>query len=133
MLVLTFALTVIFDLVVAIAVGIVLTTILFMKRMADETNIVRREDAPENTMMYDITGPLFFGMADKLEEICPTPGNIIILNMQGAAALDASGIHRLEQLKEKAENNNSALYLSNVQAQPMRALKKAGLDAIVQF
>ncbi len=132
-LVLTFALTVIFDLVVAIAVGIVLTTILFMKRMADETNIVRREDAPENTMMYDITGPLFFGMADKLEEICPTPGNIIILNMQGAAALDASGIHRLEQLKEKAENNNSALYLSNVQAQPMRALKKAGLDAIVQF
>ncbi len=131
-LVLTFVLTVVFDLVVAIAVGFVLTTVLFMKRMADETNAVRRTDdnLPDSTAVYDITGPLFFGAADKMAAIAETEDvRTVILCMESVPAADASGIHQLETLHRALSDRGITLLLAGVRQQPMRALQKAGLCA----
>ncbi|MBE7063261.1 MAG: STAS domain-containing protein [Ruminococcaceae bacterium] len=127
-LVLTFVLTVVFDLVVAIAVGIVLSTILFMKRMADETNVVRRDTAPANVAVYDITGPLFFGAADKLAT-AGDPGEVsaVVLCMQSVPAADASGIHQLESVSHTLADRGITLLLTGVRPQPMKVLQKAGL------
>ncbi len=127
-LVLTFALTVIFDLVVAIAVGFVLTTILFMKRMADETSVhgwkSDKEDSsmralPENTAVYDITGPLFFGAADKMETVTENvEGGAIILRMGSVPAMDASGLHHIEILLDHCKEKKITLIFSHVNVQP---------------
>lgn len=129
-LVLTFVLTVVFDLVVAIAAGIVLSTVLFMKRMADETDVVRREggNLPAGTAVYDITGPLFFGAADKLAAVGNAENvSAVVLCMQSVPAADASGVHQLEKLQKTLAAKNITLRITDVRPQPMKALQKAGL------
>jgi SulP family sulfate permease len=134
-----FVLTEIVDLVVAIEVGIVLASLLFMKRMSDVSNVqnVSKDISKDNdisnisddTLVYDINGPLFFGAADKFtESIIRVQGktNVIILKMNNVPAMDATASHALEALYEKCKLNNINLILYGLQSQPYSVLKKSG-------
>ena len=141
----TFVLTVVFDLVVAIGVGIVLACILFMKRMSDVTDIhgwtyVDEDDFDENdpdatalkvvpkgTYVFEINGPMFFGAADKLMEIVSdTKEDIIILRMRSVPAIDATAYHSLVNIYNICQKSNITLILSHVNEQPMHMFEKAG-------
>ena len=153
-LVVTFALTVIFDLVVAIAVGLGLACLLFMKRMSEVTEIrgweyiddykkvtdaneryheeddkdhINLKSVPKNTLVFEITGPLFFGAADKLTQVVnDTDADIVILRMRSVPAMDETAMHTLESVYEIANKNNIQLVFSHVNEQPMNVLRKHG-------
>lgn len=139
-LVLTFVLTVVFDLVVAIVVGIVLACILFMKRMSDESNVKswsyieqEPEDAaqlmmvPKGVRVYDITGPLFFGAADRIADIVIKDyTKYLILRMNTVTAVDSTAMNALEKLGERCEANGVQIVFTHVGKQPMQAFEKAG-------
>ncbi len=146
-LVLTFALTVIFDLVVAIGVGLVLASVLFMKRMADETRIsgwkyeedydensdtdnISLKAVPKNTLVYEISGPMFFGMSNKIMDFLPDLDNknAVILRMRSVPALDASALNSLDTIYNKMKKENVTLIFSHVNEQPLSVMKKAGFD-----
>ena len=145
-LVLTFVLTVMFDLVVAIEVGMVLAALLFMKRMSEVTEVegwkyiddendpdsISLREVPKNTMVYEISGPLFFGAADKILSInLKEKANVLVLRMRSVTALDATAMHSLEELYTKCKKKQITLVLSHVNEQPMRTMKKAGFDKMV--
>ena len=145
-LVLTFVLTVMFDLVVAIEVGMVLAAMLFMKRMSEVTEVegwkyiddendpdsISLREVPKNTMVYEISGPLFFGAADKILSInLKDKANVLVLRMRSVTALDATAMHSLEELYTKCKKKEIKLVLSHVNEQPMRTMKKAGFDKMV--
>lgn len=139
-LVLTFVLTVVFDLVVAIEVGLILTCILFMKRMSDVTEVsgwkyVEPEDDPEGTMMnvpkntvvYEITGPMFFGAADKLLKIAlQDNAKCLILRMRSVNAIDSTAMRNFERLYKECQKKKVTLIFSHVNSQPMSIMHKAG-------
>jgi len=150
-LVITFALTVIFDLVIAIEVGIVLAAFLFIKRMADvtkvhswtyigqkaEINEEKQEQytlkkVPQNTLVYEIWGPMFFAATDKFLEI-PTDEtiNTIILRMKSVPAMDISALRSLQKIKERCDKNEIHLLFSHVQTQPMSVMQKAGFADLI--
>ena len=145
-LVTTFVLTVVFDLVVAIEVGILLAAILFMKRMSDVTEVegwkyVDDEDdadslslrvVPHNTMVYEVSGPLFFGAADKILKITlDEKMNCLVLRMRSVSAIDATAMHNLEQLYADCKKKNIQIILSHVGEQPMHVMEKSGfLDKV---
>ena len=142
-LVLTFGLTVVFDLVVAIEVNVVLAAMLFMKRMSEETAVegwkyvesddddldsINLRDVAKNIRVYELSGPLFFGAADKIAEIHAKDfNNCLILRMRSVNAIDATAMHALELLWEKCQKKNVTLIFSHVNEQPMSAMKKSGL------
>lgn len=141
-LVLTFGLTVIFDLVVAIEVNMVLASMLFMKRMSEETEVagwkyvdddndpdsISLRTVPKNIRVYEMSGPLFFGAADKIADIRTKEfNNCLILRMRSVNAIDATAMHALEMLWEKCQKKNVTLVFSHVNEQPMAAMKKSGL------
>jgi SulP family sulfate permease len=145
-LVLTFVLTVMFDLVVAISVGIVLAAMLFMKRMSEVTEVdswkyiddendpysIDLKVVPKNAVVYEISGPLFFGAADKILNIkLKEKYDVLILRMRSVTALDATAMHFLEQFYEKCEKKGIVLVLSHVNEQPMHTMKKAGFDKMI--
>ena len=138
--------TVIFDLVVAIEVGIVCAAFLFMKRMSDVTNVegwkylddeddldsVSLKVVPKNTMVYEINGPLFFGAADKLLTInVDEKMNCLILRMRSVGTIDATAMHNLELLYEDCKNKQIQLVFSHVNEQPMSVMKKDGFIELV--
>ncbi len=140
-LVLTFVLTVVFDLVVAIEIGILLAAILFMKRMSDVTEVegwkyvdedddkdsIALREVPQNTMVYEVSGPLFFGAADKILKITlDEKMNCLVLRMRSVSAIDATAMHNLEQLYEQCRKKNICIILSHVNEQPLHVMKKAG-------
>ncbi|MBQ3021834.1 MAG: STAS domain-containing protein [Clostridia bacterium] len=139
-LVITFVLTVVFDLVIAIEVGFVLACLLFMKRMSDETGVVGWKYAEEETddseklislpkevRVYEITGPLFFGAADRIAKITAMEHTkCIILRMRSVPAIDVTAMNALSELFEKLGKNEVRLILSHVNDQPMRVMEKAG-------
>lgn len=142
-LVLTFVLTVIFDLVVAIEVGILLAAILFMKRMSDVTEVegwkyVDEEDdpdsislrvVPKHTLVYEISGPMFFAAADKLLKISVREDTkCLILRMRSVNAIDATAMHSLEQLYELCTQKGIRIILSHVNEQPEKVMAKAEFD-----
>lgn len=140
----TFTLTVVFDLVVAIEVGMVLACVLFMKRMSDQTSISgwkyiddndTETDAdsldlrvvPSNTLVYELSGPLFFGAAEKIMQISLDDAhNCLVLRMRSVNAIDATAMRNLEKIREKCEEKKITLVLSHVNEQPMNVMKKAG-------
>jgi SulP family sulfate permease len=153
-LVLTFGLTVFVDLTVAVQVGIVVASLLFMKRMSDLTHVqgvtepladvdvreeiteVRRRKRvveghviPTGVEIYEVNGPFFFGAADKLRdtllEISPRPPKAFILRMRHVPAIDATGIHALEQMAKKCRHQGTAMILCEILAQPLRAIARA--------
>jgi SulP family sulfate permease len=143
-LVLTFVLTVVFDLVVAIEVNMVLAALLFMHRMSEETAVagwkyVDTEDendpdsitlrtVPKNIRVYEMSGPLFFGAADKIMQIHTKEfNNCLILRMRSVNAIDATAMHALEMLWESCQKNHVTLIFSHVNEQPLTAMKKSGL------
>lgn len=140
-LVVTFILTVVFDLVVAIAVGMVLAAMLFMKRMSDETSVngwkyidpdtdkesIDLRVVPRDVRVYEISGPLFFGAADKIPEIILKDyTRCLILRMRAVPSLDSTALGALEMLHKKCEKQGVKLILSHVNEQPLQAMRKSG-------
>lgn len=143
-LLLTFLLTVFFDLVIAIEVGMVLAAFLFMKRMSDITDvkawidpaehteaegsdISELRDIPAGTMVYEIAGPMFFGAAaDYLGFTRQKDKSVLILRMGKVPAMDISGLGALEEIYEICRRERICLLLSHVNPQPMRVMEKAG-------
>ncbi len=142
-LVITFALTVVFDLVVAIETGILLAAVLFMKRMSDVTAVegwryideeddpdsIHLRNVPEHTLVYEISGPMFFAAADKILKISVNDDTkCLILRMRSVNAIDATAMHSLEQLYESYEKKGIQIVLSHVNGQPMAVMQKSGFD-----
>lgn len=145
-LVVTFVLTVIFDLVVAIAVGMVLTAMLFIKRMSDETSVngwkyidpdtdedgIELKVVPKDVRVYEISGPLFFGAADKIPEIILKDyTRCLILRMRAVPSLDSTALNALELLYKKCQKQNVRLILSHVNEQPLQVMRKSGFYDMV--
>lgn len=139
----TLILTVVFDLVIAIGVGIVLASLLFMKRMADVTEVhgwvyVDDEDTdpdhislkkvPDNTRVYEINGPMFFAASDKFSYLLDDHSKIDILciRMRNVPAIDAAGVAMLDKITERCKKLNIEVVFSHVNEQPMHAMEKAG-------
>jgi len=151
-LLLTFGLTVFVDLTVAVQVGIVVASLLFMKRMSDLTHVqgittgdvegeediteVRRRkrivsghEVPPGVEVYEVNGPFFFGAADKIKDVLTEiarPPKVFILRMRNVPAIDATGIHALEQMAKKCRHQGTALILTEIGHQPLRAIVRAG-------
>jgi len=139
-LVLTFVLTVVFDLVVAIEVGMICACVLFMKRASEESEIrgwkyygdededpdhIDLKRIPQQVRVYEISGPMFFGVADRIAEITIKDfTQVLIIRMRGVPSLDATAMHSLEGLYEKCQKNQVQLVFSHVNEQPMKAMEK---------
>ncbi len=140
-LVITFVLTVVFDLVVAIEVGMLLAGLLFMKRMSEETDIkgwkyfdedndpdaIGLRQVPKAVRVYEISGPMFFGVADRLADITVKDfTKALVIRMRGVPALDATAMRSLEALSDRCEKRGITLIFSHVNEQPMRTMVKDG-------
>ncbi len=144
-LVVTFLLTVVFDLVVAILVGLSLACLLFMKRMADVSTVKeweyvedsgddqgRLKKVPSHVMVYEFTGPLFFGAADKIPHIERNTGrNVLILRMRAVPAMDITALNSLRRLYEECRSKDIQVLFSHVNEQPMTVFQKSGLYDLV--
>ncbi|MDD2972004.1 MAG: sulfate permease [Lachnospiraceae bacterium] len=145
-LVATFVLTVVFDLVVAIEAGILLAAILFMKRMSEVTEVTgwkymdEENDAdsislrkvPKGTLVYEISGPMFFAAADKLLDITyKNEDKSLILRMRSVTAIDATAMHNLETILKDCKRKNVTLILSHVNEQPLSIMQKSGFYEMV--
>ncbi|GAO80303.1 MULTISPECIES: SulP family inorganic anion transporter [unclassified Sphingopyxis] len=144
-LLITFGLTVLVDLTVAIAVGVTLASLLFMARMAEAVEVDRsgrrdaeldaedldqRDDLPPGVEVFRIAGPFFFGVAgellDTLRRVGQSP-RVIILRMRLVPLLDASGAQALEEFVEQARLAGARVIVSGVQPQPRAMLGRIGL------
>jgi len=144
----TFVLTVCFDLVIAIEVGMVAAALLFMSRMANTADVRKWTDyeesfdeandpeaikymrIPNKTAVYEITGPMFFGASDKLMNILTDAKRsykVMILRMRGVPALDATACKTLNDIYEQCQKNDMTLIISHINEQPLNVLKKDGL------
>ncbi len=138
---LTFVLTVMFDLVVAIEIGLLVAVILFMKRMTDVTHVrpwtktdeaeenckERLKEVPEKTQVFEIEGPMFFATSDVVASIPVKPGlKVIILRMRNVPALDVSALQTLMDVYEFCTENEISVIFSHVNSQPLSVMKKSG-------
>lgn len=151
-LVVTFVLTVVFDLVVAIEVGMLMACVLFMKRMSEESYIKswkyineNKETSPDSDetvsrlmaipsyiRVYEATGPMFFGAANQIEQIIfKDMTKCLILRMRGVPAIDSTALNSLDALRQRCEKKDITLILSHVNEQPMKAMKKSGFYTAV--
>ena len=149
----TFLLTVLVDLTVAIEVGVVLATFLFMRRMAEVTQVkefrgagiedeedegeadpesVLRRRIPKGVQVYEIDGPFFFGAAETFKStiarVAARP-KVLIVRLRHVPAIDSTGLHALDDLRRRCARDHTLLLLSDVQAQPRAALERAGFVA----
>src|SRR3954466_8467463 len=149
----TFSLTVLVDLTVAIEVGMVLAAFLFMRRMAEVTNVsivtreladgmegdeeddpnsVRRRLIPRGVEVFEISGPFFFGAAeqfkDTLSQIAKKP-KVLVIRMRDVPAIDSTGLHALHELARGCKRDGTLLLLADVHAQPMFALARSDMLA----
>lgn len=140
-LVATFFLTVFFDLVVAIEVGVVLAALLFMKRMAETADVTawkyadepdvtpgeaeKMRDIPHSIRVFEISGPLFFAAADEILAITSDKSTkVIVIRMRSVPAIDASAMRSLRDLAARAKKKHITLIFSHVNEQPMSVMKK---------
>lgn len=147
-LVITFFLTVFFDLVVAIEIGVVLAALLFMKRMAETADIKawKYTDSPDITpgeaeklrkiphsiSVFEICGPMFFAAADQLLGInSDHRTKAVVIRMRSVPAIDASAMKCLHELAERAKKKNIHLIFSHVNEQPMKVMKKDGFYELI--
>jgi sulfate permease, SulP family len=145
----TFLLTVLVDLTAGIAVGMVLASLLFMKRMAEVTNVtlvsrdyqdvepssddsgaIYRRQVPRGVEVYEINGPFFFGAAEKfkdtLSEISKKP-KVLIIRMRNVPAIDSTAMHALRDLIRRTRRDGTFVLLSDVHSQPLIALGRSEL------
>ncbi|WP_026524775.1 SulP family inorganic anion transporter [Butyrivibrio sp. MB2005] len=144
-LVMTFVLTVVFDLVVAIEVGMIAACLLFMKRMSEESSVrgwtyvdpdidpendpdaIELRVIPKHVRVYEISGPMFFGDADALANITTKDfTKCLVIRMRSVPALDATAMRALEMLHEDCKKKGVRLIFSHVNEQPMRTMEKDG-------
>lgn len=138
----TLILTVVFDLVVAIGVGLVLAALLFMKQMADVSGVkdwiyVDDEDddpdhialkkVPKNTKVYEINGPMFFAASDKfMYVLSDTNIDVLCIRMRNVPAIDATGVDTLRKIADICDKNNIDVVFSHVNEQPMMIMERSG-------
>ena len=137
----SFVLTVIFDLVVAIEIGMILACLLFIKRMSEETHVdgwtYVDDDTPDvdehlrqlpiQIRVYEISGPLFFGAANVIEHIVVKDfTTCLVLRMRSVTALDSTAMNALIDLTEVCEARGITVVFSHVNEQPMKVMDKAG-------
>ncbi len=140
-LVLTFALTVVFDLVIAIEIGMLMAVLLFMKRMSEESGVVgwkyfdpdedpdgmNLKPIPPQVRVYEIYGPMFFGSSGQIDTMnFRDETKAIIIRMRGVPALDATAMHSLENFYERCDARGIQLVFSHVNEQPMSTMRKDG-------
>ena len=151
-LLITFFLTVIFDLTVAIEVGLLIACVLFMKRVMETTEIsvIKNEIDPNNESdlevheehlmvpkgveVYEINGPYFFGIATKFEEIMSELGDrpkVRIVRMRKVPFIDSTGIHNLTNLCEMSKKENIQIVLSGVNEKVHQILEKSGFNELL--
>ncbi len=147
-LIVTFLLTVCFDLVVAIEIGLIVAAVLFINRMANtagvrkwtdyeelydeenDTESIRYIKIPKATVVYEITGPMFFGASDKLLDIindAKKGTRAMIIRMRGVPALDATACKTLKNIYTTCKENGIVIVISHINEQPLSVLKKDGL------
>lgn len=140
----TLSLTVIFDLVVAVEVGMLLAAFLFIRRMAETTEIApvtardeletpeqvaHGKEIPEGVVVFRIFGPFFFGAAEKMEDALQRVGTlprVLILRMQLVPAMDATALNALESIVERMQASGGTVVLSGPHRQPLEMMRKAG-------
>ena len=144
-LVVTFVLTVLFDLVVAIEIGMILACLLFIKRMSEETKaeswVYTDDDTvavnenlrklPAEIRVYEVSGPLFFGASDAIEHIVvEESAKCLVLRMRAVPALDSTAMNALTALTKTCESKGVTIVFSHVNEQPMKVMKKAVFVAL---
>ncbi|NBI31379.1 SulP family inorganic anion transporter [Enterorhabdus sp. P55] len=141
----TFALTVIFDLVMAIGVGMLITVVLVLKMVSEETEVkgwryycdensevTHLRELPKSVRVYEINGPLFFGMTERIGDISVKEfTKYLIIRMRGVPSLDASGMNALENLHAYCSKNGVSLIISHANEQPMKTMRRAGFVDLV--
>ncbi len=152
-LLITFFLTIIFDLTIAIEVGLIIACLLFMKRMSETTDVkvimdeidpndeadinagnLEHLTIPQGVEVYEINGPYFFGAGNKFEEIMASFGDrpkVRIIRMRKVPFVDSTGIHNLTNLCEMSAKEGIRIVLSGVNDKVQKALRKAGFNDIV--
>ncbi len=144
----TFGLTVIFDLTVAIEIGMLLSVILFMQRMAqlsnvgvitqelkdrdeeDDPNTIVTRAVPDGVEVFEISGPFFFGAATKFRDamhVVEKAPKIRIIRMRKVLSIDATGLNMMREMQKDCNKSGTKLILSGVHAQPLFALQQYGL------
>ena len=145
----TFVLTVIFDLVVAVEVGMVLAAVLFIHRVSEttEVSLVTDEDVlespeqiaqgkkiPNGVLVYRIFGPFLFGAAEKMEDAMQRIGKlprVLILRLHLVSAMDATALNALESIVERMQHAHGTVILSGLHRQPLDMLRKAGFAEVI--
>ena len=148
----TFFLTVIFDLTIAIEVGLVIACVLFMRRVMETTEISVIKDEidpntesdiatneehliiPEGVEVYEINGPYFFGIATKFEEVMAQLGDrpkVRVIRMRKVPFIDSTGIHNLESLCKMSQKEKITVVLSGVNAKVHQVLEKSGFYTLL--
>ncbi len=148
-----FLLTVLVDLTVAVEVGLVMAAMLFMRRMSEVTDVrailedssdedsvilpegrdpdaTANKQVPRGVKVFEINGPFFFGVADKLKDTLDnidSPPKLFILRMRRVPAIDATGLHALEEFWSKCARHGTVLLLSGLREQPLAAIERVGL------
>jgi len=124
--------------------------ILFLKRMSDVAEVkswqyvgeeydeendpdkISLRKVPKHTLVYEITGPMFFAAADKFMQVSTAPEiKVIILRMRSVPAMDITALHSLEKILENCKKKDITLIMSHVNEQPMKMMIKAGFDTKV--
>lgn len=149
----TFGLTVVFDLTIAIQVGMVLAVFLFMRSMAMVTNVgvitrelkdddeeavdvnsISNKKVPDDVEVFEINGPFFFGAVSKFRDairFIESPPKVLIIRMRNVPAIDGTGIHALEEVYHESIKKGTQLVLSGVHTQPLMALEQSGFLKVV--
>ena len=145
----TFGLTVVFDLVIAVEVGMVLAAILFIKRVSETTEVSRvtHEDMlerhehlaqgkniPEGVVAYRIFGPFLFGAAEKMEDALDQAEGwpqVLILRLHLVPAMDATGLNALQSVVERMKRRQATVILSGIHQQPLLLLQKSGFIEVI--
>ena len=151
-LLLIFGLTILVDLAVASQVGVVAGAILFIRRMAEVSQVhavtqvldeddevadpmsLAKRTIPPGVVVYEIYGSFFFGAVDKYKSILSEldqPPKVLIIRMRAVVAMDSSGMHFLEELMERCYREKVQLVLSGVHAQPMITMRNAGILSVL--
>jgi SulP family sulfate permease len=131
-------LTVVFDMVIAVSVGIVLAALLFMRRMADLSQVRMLTEEhhhpsgplPPGLVVYEVAGPLFFGAAQRAVSTLARAGQearALVLDLEGVPVLDATGLVNLESALERLLAAGTFVAIGGVQKQPLRVLLKGGI------
>lgn len=136
----TLGLTVVFDLVLAIGAGMLITMVLLMKMLSEETEVrgwryfgdmdsevTHMRELPRSVRVYEINGPMFFGMTDQLMDISVKDfTRYLIIRMRGVPSLDSSAMKALEDLRAECAERGVQLIISHANEQPMRTMERAG-------